>query len=180
VWGKRAAAYLGFASVLAACTAAGYRALHPSTAATPEGVLIWPSPKPLTKPLLPLSFPAEKKMTVAQWSAGWPADPSSAAVAFFGDMIEMAISLNKIDDDSEDPGTEAPPRPGSDGAASKQAQQLTDKGTTLTTGTTGQAGSPPAEAAGKSSDRDARAHGWSERRHWRYSHSYRYYHHRRY
>jgi hypothetical protein len=170
VWGKRAAAYLGFASVLAACSGAGYRALHPSAAATHDGILIWPSPQPISKPLLPKTSPAEKQTTVAHWSASWPADPSSAAVPFFSDMIEMGISLNQEEDDPGDPGTDVPARQGSERTASKPAQKAPDKpGSVPFTGTTGQGGSPPASAA-RSPDPEERPRGWSGRRHWNYGH----------
>jgi hypothetical protein len=178
VWGKRVAAYLGFASVFAACAGAGYRALHPSIAATSEGVLIWASPQPGSKPLLLQTSPAEKQTTPAHWSASWPADPSSAAVPFFSDMIQMGISLNEDDEDSGDPVTDVPPRPGSDRAATAQAEKLSEKSPVVSPGTTGQGGSPPAEAAGKGSDRDEHSRGWTERRHWQYSHYSRHSHRR--
>ena len=174
MWGKRTAAFLGCAIVFAACAGAAYDALHPSSS-VPDAVLIWPSPHPVLKPLLVSSAPAEKKTTLAQQSASWPSDPSSAAVPFLRDMIELAAPRAEDDDDSAPRTTETPPPPEVDRAQDAAAQKLPDKPPGVSTETTGQAGSRPPDVE-KTGGSDDRAHGGTERR--RYWHYYRYYRHR--
>src|SRR5215468_186872 len=108
---KRTAAYVACASVLAACAILAYDAVNPFFP-KPAAVLTWPSPAPLSKPLLRAS--AQK----------WPPDPSSAAVPFY----QLLLSLNDdYDDDAGPPGNDTPTGSTTDRARAVDSLKSADK-----------------------------------------------------
>ena len=150
---KRIVAYLGCATVIVACVGTAHHALHPSPA-SPDAILVWPYPQLVLRPLLPEH--ALETTLVAHWNPVWPPDPSTAAVPFFDEMIELLIATAGNDKPSAASGIEAR-------AQASQPQRLAAK-PLAPSETTGELGWPFGDPPEASNARDARAQQWSERR----------------
>ncbi|HEY7299454.1 MAG TPA: hypothetical protein VH684_16230 [Xanthobacteraceae bacterium] len=147
---KRAVAYLGFASVIAACAGTVYDALHPSPAG-PAAVLIWPSRQPVSKPLLPEH--AHKTTMAVEWNPVWPPDASTAAVPFFNEMVELFLAT-EVDERSAVARTEA-----------REPKSQTPQKPPAVSEAIGELGWPFADSPEASGGHKALAQQSSERRH---------------
>jgi hypothetical protein len=178
---RRAAVYLGCASVLAACAALGYDALFPFLPAA-EGVLTWSSPSPPSGPLLSLRSPGKERAAVGQATAAlnWPPDPSSSAMPYYSDTIRLLLPQPQASDDDGAEAEEAAQGSTADAAQLAVAQKLADAPRADSAETIGQAAPPRAETATKDADSEARTPESSERRRYRqyYYYYYQRHHHR--